>query len=67
MISSVFDILLGSFFIVLSLMSGFEFVEARLGTRQKPTRLGPAWIGRVIFFFLGLGIALDGIHNLRHH
>jgi len=67
MIGSVFDIILGCFFVVLSLVPGFQLVEGRLGTRQKPTRFGPAWIGRVIFFFLGLGIALDGIYKLRQH
>ena len=67
MIGSVVDIILGCFFVVLSLMGGGEFVAGRLGTRQKPTRLGPAWIGRVIFLLLGLGVAINGIRNLLHH
>ena len=61
------DIVLGCFCIVLSLMPGLGFSYGRLGTKQKPTSLGDAWVGRVIFGVLGVGIVLEGIHNLRHH
>jgi hypothetical protein len=67
MFGNVIDIVLGSFFIVLSLIPGFGFNYGRLGTRQKPTSLGDAWVGRVIFGLLGLGIALEGLKSLRHH
>jgi hypothetical protein len=63
----VVDIVLGCFFVVLSLIPGFAFSYGRLGRRQKPTSLGDAWVGRVIFGLLGLGIALEGIKHLRHH
>jgi hypothetical protein len=67
MFGNVVDIVLGCFFIVLSLMPGLGFSYGRLGTKQEPTSLGDAWVGRVIFGLLGLGIALEGIKNLRHH
>jgi hypothetical protein len=67
MFGTIVDIVLGCFFVVFSLMPGVQFSAGRLGTRQKPTSLGDAWVGRVIFGLLGLGIALEGIKNLRHH
>jgi hypothetical protein len=61
------ELVLGCFFIVMSLMPGFIFREGRLGTKGPSRVYEAAWVGRVIFGLLGLGLVLTGIYALIHH
>ena len=64
---TVFEILLGLWLVVLALLPDVKFTEGKLGTKQVLPAIAPAWIGRLIFFMIGLGVILDGIWEIRRH
>jgi hypothetical protein len=63
----VFEIILGCVFVLVALHPGSKFHPGRLGTRQKLAPIEPTWIGRLIFFMLGIGVILDALRELHKH
>jgi hypothetical protein len=61
------EIIFGSFFIVLAVLPGSKWREGGGLTRHKPPPLEPNWMGRMIFFILGVGLIVEGIHRIRHY
>jgi hypothetical protein len=63
----MFEILFGSFFMVMALLPGAKFYPGRLGRKQGLPPIEPAWIMRLVFFGLGSGFVLEGTRGLLHH
>ena len=60
------EILIGTCFLVLALLPGTKFYPGRLGTRQLLPPIEPAWIGRLVFFGIGLGVVIEGVRTVLH-
>jgi hypothetical protein len=61
------EIILGSFFIILAILPGTKFYEGRLGTRQILPPVEPAWVLRLFFFGVGLGVIIEGVRTVFRH
>jgi hypothetical protein len=63
----MFEILFGSIFMVFALLPKTKFYPGRLGTKQVLPPIEPAWIMRLVFFGIGLGLVLEGVRGRLHH
>jgi len=62
----VIEILIGTCLLVLALLPGTKFYPGRLGTRQLLPPIEPAWIMRLFFFGIGLGVVIEGVRTVLH-
>jgi hypothetical protein len=60
------EIIFGSLFVVMTLFPGFKWRAGGLAKRKGPP-LEPNSMGRMIFFILGVGLIVEGIHRIRHY